>query len=153
MKLAEALMLRADMQKKIASLRERIGRNALVQEGDSPHEDPSSLIKESFAIMGELEGLVANINRTNATVKIGKSETLTEAISRRDTIAAQHSLLQHAISSTTREPDRYSMAEIKWVATLKVADLQKQSDKNSKSLRELNASIQEANWNVDLIEN
>ena len=33
MKIAEALLLRADMQKKLASLRERIGRNAVVQDG------------------------------------------------------------------------------------------------------------------------
>ena len=43
MKLAEALLLRADMQKKLASLRERIVANAVVQEGDKPHEDPEKL--------------------------------------------------------------------------------------------------------------
>ena len=41
MKLAEALLLRGDMQKKLASLRERIGQNAVVQEGEQPHEDPN----------------------------------------------------------------------------------------------------------------
>ncbi|MBB6428628.1 DIP1984 family protein [Algisphaera agarilytica] len=37
MKLAEALMLRSDQEKKIASLRERIAANAVVQEGETPH--------------------------------------------------------------------------------------------------------------------
>ena len=38
MKLAEALLIRADQKKKILSLRERIGQNALAQEGDTPRE-------------------------------------------------------------------------------------------------------------------
>ena len=40
MKLAEALIIRADLQKKSASLRDRIGTNCKVQEGESPSEDP-----------------------------------------------------------------------------------------------------------------
>ena len=52
MKLAEGLMLRSDIQKKLASLRERISRNAVVQEGNKPHEDPQKLMKEAFSTMG-----------------------------------------------------------------------------------------------------
>ncbi len=48
MKIAEALLLRSDMQKKLASLRERVGQNAVVQQGDEPHEDPTKLIKKHF---------------------------------------------------------------------------------------------------------
>ncbi len=47
MKLAEALLLRADLQKKTSSLRERIVANAVVQEGDEPREDPKALLKRS----------------------------------------------------------------------------------------------------------
>lgn len=41
MKLAEALVLRADIQKKLASLRQRIGKNAIIQEGSEPQEAPN----------------------------------------------------------------------------------------------------------------
>jgi hypothetical protein len=51
MKLAEALLLRADVQKKLASLRERVAKNAVAQEGDKPHEDPDKLLKESFGVL------------------------------------------------------------------------------------------------------
>jgi hypothetical protein len=44
------------------------------------------------------------------------------------------------------------MAEIKWVATMKVANLQKQSDDLAKTIRELNASIQQTNWTSELEE-
>ncbi len=40
MKLAEALIIRADLQKKFASLRERVGVNCKVQEGETPSENP-----------------------------------------------------------------------------------------------------------------
>jgi hypothetical protein len=41
MKLAEALLRRADCQKCLEQLKARLLRNAKVQEGDDPAEDPS----------------------------------------------------------------------------------------------------------------
>ena len=55
MKLAEALLLRSDMQKKVESLRERIAKNALVQEGEQPSEDPAALLKQAVSICGDLK--------------------------------------------------------------------------------------------------
>lgn len=150
MKIAEALLLRADMQKKLASLRERVGKNAVVQQGDEPHEDPDKLIKESFSVLKELESLVFRINQANLKHALPDGRSLTQAIAQRDTFVAQHSLLRHAIANTQKDPDRYSMAEIKWVATLKVAGLQKQTEDLAKSIRELNAAIQETNWKAEL---
>ena len=152
MKITEALMLRADMQKKLASLRERIGQNAVVQEGDKPHEDPSKLLKEAFAVLQELESLIFRINQANLQNQLPDGRSLTEAIARRDTLAAQHSLLQYAIANTQKEPDRYSMTEIKWVSMLKVGSLQNQSEDLAKKIRELNAAIQEVNWKSELEE-
>lgn len=53
MKLAEALLLRSDQQKKLASLKQRINANVLVQDGDEPSEDPNELIKQVFALTQE----------------------------------------------------------------------------------------------------
>ncbi len=152
MKIAEALMLRSDMQKKLASLRERVGKNALVQQGDEPHEDPAALIAEAFGVLRELERIVFRINQSNAVSRLPDGRTLTEAIARRDTLAAEHSLLQHARESSQSQTSRYSVSEIKWVSVLKVVALQRQSDDIAKALRELNASIQETNWKIELEE-
>jgi len=46
-------------------------------------------------------------------------------IARRDTLVQQHSLVQTAIAATHKEPERYSVREIKWVATLDVRKLQR----------------------------
>ena len=45
---------------------------------------------------------------------------------------------------------RYSVREIKWVATVEVAKLQRQIEDLAKQIRELNGQIQETNWKVDL---
>jgi len=149
MKLAEALLLRTDLQKKLASLRERIGQNAVVQEGDKPYEDPNKLLDEAFAVSNELESLVRRINEANLSSLLADGRSLTAAIAHRDTLTQQHSLLQAAVEATQRPPDRYGISEIKWVAILKIPKLQKQSEEIAKKLRELNAAIQETNWNVE----
>jgi hypothetical protein len=146
MKLAEALLLRSDMQKKIVSLRERIVANAVVQQGDKPHEAPDKLMKEAFGVIGDLETLVAAVNEVNLKAKLPDGRTLTQAIAHRDTLAAEHALLVAAIAGSRKQPERYGVREIKWVATMEVAKLQKQADDLAKKLRELNGALQQANW-------
>ena len=63
MKIAEALLLRADMQKKLASLRERVGNNAVVQEGVAPHEDPAKLLDWMEATFTDLLPLWTSLYR------------------------------------------------------------------------------------------
>ena len=45
MKLATALTERADLQRRIAELSGRLNSNAKVQEGETPAEDPTTLIQ------------------------------------------------------------------------------------------------------------
>ena len=150
MKLAEALLLRSDLQKKLESLRQRISQYAVVQQGDKPHEDPNKLLKGSAGVLDQIEDVVARINRANLANKLKDGRSLTEALAHRDTLIQRHSLLSAAITGSTKPPERYGLAEIKWVATVDVAKLQKQADDVSKMLRELNALIQEANWRIEL---
>jgi hypothetical protein len=151
MKLAEALLLRSDLQKKIASLRERVVANAVVQEGEAPHEAPDDLLKEAFGALSTLEDLVSRVNKTNLAAKLPDGRTMTDAIAHRDKLAQQHALLQATVAGCRKEPARYGVREIKWKATLDVAKLQKQMDDLAKSIRELNAAIQQTNWGVDLV--
>ena len=46
MKIAEALALRADLQKRLEQLKQRLLKNARIQEGDTPAEDPVDLQSE-----------------------------------------------------------------------------------------------------------
>ncbi|EJS88800.1 hypothetical protein AAUPMB_08674, partial [Pasteurella multocida subsp. multocida str. Anand1_buffalo] len=46
MKLAEALMQRADAQRRLAQLNQRLQQNAKYQEGEKPAEHPADLLLE-----------------------------------------------------------------------------------------------------------
>ena len=150
MKLAEALLLRADIQRKLESLRERISRNTVTQEGEKPSEDPNTLLDQVRMICDQLKRLVFAINEANLQGRTGRNRTLTEALAERDVLVLQHSVFQAAASSAAKPPERYGMKEIRWVKTVDVAALQKSVDDMAKALRELNAEIQAANWQIEV---
>ncbi len=150
MKLAEALLLRADVQKKLASLQARAQKYAIVQEGERPAEDPNDLLRQMEAVCGELYRLVFAINKANLQHAIRTGETLTEALARRDVLALRHRGIQSVVEVCSKPPERYGVKEIRWVTAVDVAALQGQSDDLAKQLRELNAAIQEAGWQVEL---
>lgn len=150
MKLAEALMLRSDLQKKLTALRVRISNNVLFQEGSTPHEDPNALLQEAMTVIDQMETLIVRVNTANLDNKLPDGQTITAAIALRDSLAQRHSILQAAIDATGNEHGRYSAREIKWIAAVEVARLQKQSEDLSQKIRELNARIQETNWSVEI---
>ena len=65
MKLAEALILRADCQKRIQQLETRLVNNAMVQDGETPAEDSSQLRSELEDMSEQLLLLIKRINKTN----------------------------------------------------------------------------------------
>ena len=150
MKLAEALLLRADLNKKLASLRERINRNAIVQEGETPKEKVEDLLAEATSVLEEQQKLVRTINAANESTKLADGRLLADVLALRDTLIAQHSLLNAAIAATHKDVDRYSQREIKWIAQIDVASLQKQADDLSRKIREVNVTVQAANWHIEI---
>ena len=152
MKLAEALLIRSDMQKKLAQIKGRIRSNVKVQEGDTPSEDPNALMIEASQIITELSILIERIHRTNAIATTDKGQSMLTLLVERDTLEMRHKLLTEAIEATGSEVDRYSPREIKWRVMVSVADLQKQADDIAMKLRKINIVIQANNWQIDLVE-
>lgn len=150
MKLAEALNQRADLQKRIAQLKERLSNNAKVQEGDEPAEKPADLFKELDGRLRELESLIVRINRTNQET-VWEGKTLTEMIAGKDVLSLQLSVLRSVLEAANVRSDRFSRNEIKFVRTIDVNALQKQVDDLSKDLRELDSKLQQANWMTELV--
>ncbi len=151
MKLAEALLIRSDMQKKLAQLKGRIRSNVKVQEGDTPSEDPNELIIDASQIISELTALIERIHRTNAIAQTDKGQSMLTLLVERDTLEMRHKLLIDAIEATQGETDRYSHREIKWHVMVSVAGLQKQADDIAMKLRNLNIVIQSNNWQIELV--
>ena len=152
MKLATALSERADIQRRLSQLQVRLNNNAKVQEGEEPAEDPKALLQELNGMLQRLEWLMARINLTNsATLVEGKS--LTELLARRDCLSKRLSVMRAFLDNASAKTERYSQKEIKILSTVKVAQLQKELDADSKALRQLDEQIQSLNWTTDLIEN
>lgn len=152
MKIAEALILRADCQKKIAQLRQRLSRSARVQEGEQPPENPQALLGELESNITELTSLIQRINRTNSNTALNDG-TLSDALAQRDTLSLKCSALSGLIQNASIVNTRYSQSEVKLVSTVDIAALQRQVDGLSREHRLLDAQIQQLNWNVELVEN
>ena len=110
------------------------------------------MLKQGFVLIKELQEMVVRINKTNLHAKTEVGLSITEAMAKRDQMSRQHKFLIYMISQASSDNDYYSNREIRWNRTVDVAGLQKQADDIAKKMRELNAAIQQTNWNADLIE-
>ncbi|MBQ1410300.1 MAG: DIP1984 family protein [Oscillospiraceae bacterium] len=151
MKLATALSERADIQRRLAELQNRLKNNAKVQEGEEPAEDPKELLRELDAMLERLEWLITRINLTNSAV-LWEGKSMTELLARRDCLSKRLSVMRGFLDAASTKVDRYSQKEIRILSTVRVADQQKRVDAISKELRELDEQIQALNWTTDLQE-
>ncbi len=152
MKLAEALIHRADLKQRLAQLHERIVRNAKHQEGDPPAEDPSALLEEFERLAGDFEATVARVNRTNLAARLDGGASLTQAIAQRDGLLLRLSTYRKLASEATVVPTRGLKTEIKFVPAVDVKKIQAEADRLSRAHRELDARIQATNWTTDLLD-
>jgi len=152
MKLAEALALRSDVRKRLDQLRERLKLSALVQEGEEPPEDPRRLLEEMDRLLAEFTGLVRRINRTNLATPLDSGRSLTDALAERDTMTLEYSLLQSAVEAASPKMNRLTRSEIRTVPTVNVSDLRARMDALARRRRELDTSIQAANWSTELMD-
>jgi hypothetical protein len=152
LKLAEALQLRADLQKRLLQIRQRIAASARHQEGEAPPEDPNALLADADRMASELEGLIRGINRTNVVTEIEPGLTMTEALAHRDVLGLRHAILNEAAQHASFRQDRYSKSEVRFVTPLDVVELHRAADDLARERRELDAKIQAKNWDADLAE-
>ena len=152
MKLAEALILRADCKKRLEQVKARVIRNARVQEGDAPAEEPQNLLAEVERVARELADLVKRINRTNSATAFGDGLNLSDALAERDALGVRHRLYSELAQAASISQDRYSRSEVKYVSAVSVADAQQRADELAREFRSLDARIQELNWKAELSE-
>ena len=150
MKLAEALLERKSLKQKIESLRGRLAENVMIQEGDTPAEDPRMLMSELDAAAGMLETLIKQINATNNTARLADGMSVSEAIVSRDMLRLRRETLEQVAQSASLRQNRYLRTEVRFVPAIDSAQLHKQIDGLSKTWRELDAQIQAVNWTTEL---
>ena len=151
MKLAEALSIRADLQKKVVQLKERIKDSAKVQEGDEPCDNVEELCKELDETLVRLEDMIYRINQTNIqTIQDGAS--LTRLMAKKDVLSMRVKALQEVVRHVSANDTRFGRNELKYIRTIDVNALRKEADTYAKQYRELDLKIQGLNWTVDLVD-
>ena len=150
MKLAEALILRADCQKRVLQLKQRLLVNAKVQEGDAPAEQPQELLAELHQVSAELVGLIKRINKTNSTTALADRGSISDALAQRDVLALERAVYTELAQTAAITQGRFTRSEVKYISTINVGEVQKRADELAKNYRELDARIQEINWQTEL---
>src|SRR5438874_2402405 len=115
MKIAEALAQRADLQKRLELLKHRLVKNARIQEGDVPEEDPIELQAELEHAAQELTALIQRINRTNATSRFGDG-TLADALAERDVLKIRYNAYRSLADAASTSQARTTRSEVKFVS-------------------------------------
>jgi uncharacterized protein DUF6847 len=152
MKLAEALVLRADYQKRLEQLKFRLIRSAKVQEGDEPAENPVRLLDELEDVATRLAELIRRINRTNSAATLQSGVTLTDALATRDVLLKRRGVYAELANAAAIGQERYSRSEVKFKSTVNISEIQSQVDTLSREYRELDSRLQEANWAIELVD-
>jgi len=150
MKLAEALIQRANLQTRNTQIKNRILKNVKVQEGDDPAEAAVELIAEYERNMTELEKLIVRINDTNAKTAF-EGGTLAEALAKRDCLTAKIKTYRDIYDEASIAPERYSRQEVKFIRCIEIKPIQAIIDALSKEYRELDTKLQGLNWTIDLL--
>ena len=150
MKLAEALILRSEYQKKIESLQSRILANIKVQDNDRPLENPQALLADAFELSEKLCGLIKRINACNNLTLLATGQSLADAIVERDMLMKKRNILAAAAAKAREKDYRLTHSEIKMNVAISMEETQKQIDGLSKQIRELDGQIQALNWATDI---
>ncbi len=151
MKLAEALQERADLNRKIEQLKDRLCSNALVQEGEKPVENPEMLKRELDESVSRLTWLMARINLTNCRT-MADGMTLTELIAKKDALLVKLHAYRDVVYAGSQTAYRARNTEIRIQSAVSVPAWQAEVDRMAKEVRELDNRLQQSNWITDLME-
>jgi hypothetical protein len=158
MKLAEALAVRSDAQKRLAQVQARAVGVARYQEGEQPAESAVDLLAQARAITEQLEDLIRRINRTNSATELEPGVTITDAIARRDMLALRRKVVTSVADAASGSADRVQpwarqlRSELRQITDVPVAALRQEADDLARQYRELDVRIQEANWATELLD-
>ena len=95
--------------------------------------------------------LIQRINKTNSAVVFGDGLTISDALAERDVLALQRTAYANLAQAAAVTQGRLTRSEIKYVSTVNVTEIQKLTDELAKKYRDLDARIQELNWQTELV--
>ncbi|HLV15719.1 MAG TPA: DIP1984 family protein [Xanthomarina sp.] len=148
MKLAEGLLLRADLLKKIEHLQNRIRPVLIVSDDKLPQEDPDKLLAQLRKAIQDLESLIIRINKTNNETIIDGEGPLMEALAKRDSLK----MLSEKLRNIRYAAQINNSGDSNLKTTIDIKKLQTEMDQTGRAFREIDSKIQEINWLTELKE-
>ncbi len=142
MKLAEGLLLRADLMKKIEHLQNRIRPVLIVSDDKQPQEDPEKLLAQLRQAIQDLETIVVRINKTNNETIVEGEGLLMEALAKRDSLK----MLAEKLRTIRYAAQINNSGDANLKTTISIKKLQIEMDQTGRAFREIDSKIQEINW-------
>lgn len=146
MKLAEGLLLRADLMKKIEHLQNRIRPVLIVSDDKQPQEDPEKLLAQLRKAILDLETIVVRINKTNNETIVEGEGRLMEALAKRDSLK----MLAEKLRTIRYAAQINNSGDSNLKTTISIKKLQIEMDQTGRAFREIDSKIQEINWLTEL---
>ncbi|WP_271392634.1 DIP1984 family protein [Aequorivita sinensis] len=146
MKLAEGLLLRADLLKKIEHLQNRIRPVLVVSDDKLPQEDPDKLIAQLRKAIQDLETLIIRINKTNNETLVEGEGVLMEALAKRDSLK----MISERLRRIRLDAQFDNSGDSNLKNTISIKKLQKEMDETGRAFRKIDSKIQEINWLTEL---
>jgi hypothetical protein len=153
MKLAEALIERAALQKQNRAIVRHIEENVRLPEDEEPAASVENLTRQYEANMTRLAELIRRINKTNCLTEM-EGGTITDAIARRDCLDSQIRAYTEIYNKvTSHDRDRFDNGEgrIKYVRHIDSRALRDRLDHLSQEFRILDTALQSMNWTAELL--
>ncbi|WP_318640502.1 DIP1984 family protein [Flavobacterium ardleyense] len=148
MKLAEGLLLRADLIKKIEHLQNRIMPVLIVSDDRLPQEDPDKLLAQLRKTIQDLEILIIRINKTNNVTIVEGEGLLMEALAKRDSLK----LVSEKLRNIRRSAQIFNTGDSNLKTTINIEKLQIEIDQAGRAFREIDSKVQEINWLTFLVD-
>ncbi len=142
MKLAEGILLRADLMKKIEHLQNRIRPVLIVSDDKQPQEDPEKLLAQLRQAIQDLETIVVRINKTNNETIVEGEGLLMEALAKRDSLK----MLAEKLRTIRYAAQINNSGDANLKTTISIKKLQIEMDQTGRAFREIDSKIQEINW-------
>lgn len=152
-RLAQALNSRARLRENMVDLKNRITNNLLVQEGDTPAEQPRDLLELYERCAYEYYRLAADINNANINIRTeydGVEMSLMEMITLRDRYQTIHKMYKAAADGLVPSIPRFGRNEIKFVQSMNPDSCRALANRYAKCVREIDDKIQMMNWVTDI---
>lgn len=146
------MLIKAEYEERLESLRTRLMISARVQEGSFPPEDPETLMADVETCLNNLASLTKRISITQSQTLLASRQSLADAIIDQEMLLKKQFIYQSIIDSGTIPVDSLQDSNSRWLVTVNLAGLNRRVEELVKDYRLLETEIQKVSWSTELVD-